>query len=63
MLSQEIQEEMAEATARVIWNISRAGANATNAALLREGGVSAALAYCTHDTPRIQVCACAGSSD
>ncbi len=55
LLSQEIQDEIAEATVRIIWNVSRAGASSTNAALLREGGVAAALSYCSYDGSRIQV--------
>ncbi len=57
MLSQAVQDEMAETTARVVWNITRSGANATNAAVIREGGVGACLAYCTYDGGKIQVSA------
>ncbi len=55
LLSQAIQDEMAESTARVIWNITRSGANATNAAVLREGGVGACLVYCAYDMGKVQV--------
>jgi len=52
--SEAVEEELAEAAVRVLWNITRPGANATNAAMLREGGVAALMLLCKHPNPVIE---------
>jgi hypothetical protein len=54
-LSEAVEDELAETTARLIWNISRPGANAINASMLREGAVAALLKLCTNPSPLIEV--------
>ena len=52
----DIRVELAESVARVLWNVSRSGANATNASLIREGGVATLLTLCHWPgRPHIQV--------
>ncbi len=50
-----VLQELAESTVRVLWNVTRSGANATNGALLREGAVAALLVYCQDNAPLVQV--------
>jgi hypothetical protein len=54
-LSQAVLDELEDATVRVLWNVSRSGANATNAALIREGGVAALMRFCSSTSAVVQV--------
>jgi hypothetical protein len=54
-MQQVIVEELAEGCARVLWNASRPCANAINAALLREGAVTALMHLCAHTNTDIVV--------